>query len=172
MENNSQPTSSATYTPEYGYGGFWQRFAADIVDCLIISLVFLLNLGLDISESNQSIIISLLSAFYFIFFWAYQNGQTLGKKAFGLQIVKENGQQLDLVTAIVRYLGSFISSFILSLGYLAIVFDKRKMGWHDKLAHTVVIKVDNRSNSGWLFVLIVIAILLLAVIVIAFLDNK
>jgi len=41
---------------------------------------------------------------------------------------------------IVRYVGYFISSLFLCLGFLWIAFDARKQGWHDKIAGTVVIK--------------------------------
>ena len=32
--------------------------------------------------------------------------------------------------------------FALMLGFLWVAFDKRKQGWHDKLAGTVVIQAD------------------------------
>ena len=38
-----------------------------------------------------------------------------------------------------RYLAYFVSTIVLCLGFLAIALDKRKQGWHDKLAGTVVI---------------------------------
>jgi len=38
-----------------------------------------------------------------------------------------------------RYLGYFVSTIVFCLGFLAIAMDKRKQGWHDRLAGTVVI---------------------------------
>jgi uncharacterized RDD family membrane protein YckC len=42
----------------------------------------------------------------------------------------------------IRYLGYILSALPLGLGFLWIAFDRRKQGWHDKLAGTVVIMQD------------------------------
>jgi uncharacterized RDD family membrane protein YckC len=42
--------------------------------------------------------------------------------------------------AVGRLLGYVVSS-ILYLGFIWILFDERRQGWHDKLAGTVVIEV-------------------------------
>ena len=44
-----------------------------------------------------------------------------------------------------RYFGYFISGIPLGLGIIWIAFDRRKQGWHDKLAGTVVVR---RKNAG------------------------
>jgi uncharacterized RDD family membrane protein YckC len=41
---------------------------------------------------------------------------------------------------VIRYLAYGLSFLGLGLGYLWIVFDARKQGWHDKLADTVVVR--------------------------------
>ncbi len=42
-------------------------------------------------------------------------------------------------SSFVRYLAYFVSLVPLGLGYLWVALDKRKQGWHDKIAGTVVI---------------------------------
>jgi uncharacterized RDD family membrane protein YckC len=42
----------------------------------------------------------------------------------------------------VRYLGYFVSALPLGLGFFWVAWDKRKQGFHDKLAKTVVIHED------------------------------
>ncbi len=42
--------------------------------------------------------------------------------------------------AIGRYLAYYVSSIPLGLGLLWVAFDRRKQGWHDKLAGTFVIR--------------------------------
>jgi uncharacterized RDD family membrane protein YckC len=44
-----------------------------------------------------------------------------------------------------RYFAYFLSTIPLGLGLIWVAFDKRKQGWHDKLAGTVVIKKANSS---------------------------
>lgn len=77
---------------------------------------------------------------YTPYFWATQNGQTLGKKAMHIRVVRVDGQPLTIGTAIVRYIGYWISSFVFYLGYLWILWDPQKQGWHDKIANTFVVR--------------------------------
>ena len=46
--------------------------------------------------------------------------------------------------AIVRYIGYFVSTFSLFLGFIWVGIDRRKQGWHDKMAGTVVIEVEEK----------------------------
>jgi len=45
--------------------------------------------------------------------------------------------------SIIRFLGYFVSSIPVFQGFLWIIIDKKKQAWHDKMAHTVVIKVKH-----------------------------
>ena len=37
--------------------------------------------------------------------------------------------------------GKFISGLVLNLGYLWVIWDGQKQGWHDKIADTYVVRV-------------------------------
>lgn len=160
MTENIIPTPNEindhTFTPEFGYGGFWRRFTANLLDGLIISIIslsisytFKHTTAVGGVSGSNTIPGTILGIFYVIFFWAYQNGQTIGKKLVGLRIVKESGQPLDLPTAITRYIGYLLSCAVLCIGLISVAFNPKKQGWHDKLANTLVIKTDNRSHAGW-----------------------
>jgi uncharacterized RDD family membrane protein YckC len=61
-----------------------------------------------------------------------------------LSIVDANtSNKSSIKQFIIRYIGYFISIAPVFLGIIWIGFDKRKQGWHDKLADTVVIKINN-----------------------------
>ena len=47
----------------------------------------------------------------------------------------------EIPTEFVRYFAYIVSFMPLYLGFIWIYFDKRKQGFHDKIAGTVVIKV-------------------------------
>jgi uncharacterized RDD family membrane protein YckC len=47
---------------------------------------------------------------------------------------------VDVVRALLRYVGLIISIVVLLLGVIWIAFDSRKQGWHDKIAGTVVVR--------------------------------
>jgi uncharacterized RDD family membrane protein YckC len=79
-------------------------------------------------------------AVFGITFWVYKSA-TPGKMATNLTIVDaKTGGKPSTRQFIGRYFGYFLSIIPLMLGIIWIGFDKRKQGWHDKLAGTVVIK--------------------------------
>jgi uncharacterized RDD family membrane protein YckC len=71
---------------------------------------------------------------------------TPGKMATKLKIVDaKTGDRLSLGQAIGRYFAYIPALLPLGLGLIWIGIDKKKQGWHDKLAGTVVIK-SNKSE--------------------------
>jgi uncharacterized RDD family membrane protein YckC len=150
-------------TPLTEYASFKRRFAATIIDILWISLWIswcsYLIAGEDwISRSNEVSLISLeqfawqafllneiLPALLTLWFWI-KYAATPGKLLFDCEIVDaDTGNPINAKQAFLRYLGYFFSTFALGLGFLWIIWDKRKQGWHDKMAHTVVIIHDEAA---------------------------
>jgi uncharacterized RDD family membrane protein YckC len=58
----------------------------------------------------------------------------------GLKIVTVDGGKLTIGKAVLRIVGYFVSSIIVYLGFLWVIWDKDKQGWHDKIAGTYVVK--------------------------------
>jgi len=80
-----------------------------------------------------------LPAVAVVLFWMYKSA-TPGKMA--TRAVIADAKTLGPLTqrqCVVRYLGYFVSIFTLGLGFLWIAWDRRKQGFHDKLAGTVVV---------------------------------
>jgi uncharacterized RDD family membrane protein YckC len=70
----------------------------------------------------------------------FAQGQTPGKRALGLRVVKEDGSSPGLFSMIAReWIGKWISGFIFSLGYIWILIDKDRQAWHDKFVSTYVV---------------------------------
>lgn len=68
-------------------------------------------------------------------------GATPGKMALGLVVVDTQLGKLTFSRALLREsIGKFISSVVLGIGYLVILWDKRRQGWHDQIANTLVIE--------------------------------
>jgi uncharacterized RDD family membrane protein YckC len=65
-------------------------------------------------------------------------GRTPGQALFGLRVVQVDGRPVRLGRACVRSLGYLLSSILL-LGFLWVLVDSRRQGWHDKLAGTSVV---------------------------------
>ncbi len=122
--------------------GFWRRFVAFLIDGVVL---FIVNQALasvayggdQAAASGAAFIVDIL---YFVGLWTYWGGQTLGKKAVGIRVVKTDGSAVNLVTAIIRYVGYIISAVCLLIGFIWVAFDANKQGWHDKIASTYVVK--------------------------------
>ncbi len=82
----------------------------------------------------------LVSPTYYIGLWSWR-GQTLGKMALGIRIVKTNGAAITLGTAVLRYIGYWVSAAALFMGFFMVAWDSKEQGLHDKIAHTYVVKV-------------------------------
>lgn len=84
-------------------------------------------------------LVLLINLLYYVLMTA--SGATLGKKAFGIKVVREDGSAPGLGRSILREtIGKIASGSIFNLGYLWAAFDPRKQTWHDKIADTYVIR--------------------------------
>jgi uncharacterized RDD family membrane protein YckC len=139
------------------YAGFWVRTLASFIDTILIILItfpLLISIygwayfdeGKDLIAGPADFLISwVLPAIAVIVFWMYKQA-TPGKMVISAKIVDATtGQPASTAQLVGRYLAYFVSMIPLFLGVLWIAFDKRKQGWHDKLAGTVVIK---KVNTG------------------------
>ena len=133
------------------YAGFWIRVVAYLVDAFLITLVTLPILyfvyGPTYFESDHLILggVDILLSCVFpvvavIAFWALKSA-TPGKMAFSAIIVDaRTGAKPSVPQFIARYFCYIISALPFLLGFLWVAIDRRKQGWHDKIAGTVVIR--------------------------------
>ena len=81
---------------------------------------------------------------YFPYFWSREgsrNGQTPGMQQMGIRVVRDSdGGPITIGPAILRLIGYWVSGAVFYLGYIWIFIDKRRRGWHDLIAGTVVVK--------------------------------
>lgn len=79
----------------------------------------------------------LLFGYYSYFFG---NGKTPGMKVAKIKLCRTDGTyQIGYGRGFIRCIGMIISSSVFGLGYLWILIDKNKQGWHDKIAGTYVV---------------------------------
>ena len=129
---------ASTFVSSSEFGGFWRRFAAHIIDGIILCIVFV-PLAIFVPKVVYYCVAAPLQLIYYIGFWTWK-GQTLGKMVMGIKIVAADGGPIGLGRAIIRYLSYIVSAIILYLGFIMIAFDSRKQGLHDKIAGTFVIR--------------------------------
>ena len=75
----------------------------------------------------------LFSTAYQVYFFT-RTGQTLGAKVMGIKVVDADGNPLSVDLALIRVVGSYVSSALLGLGYLLMLWDGNKQTLHDKMA--------------------------------------
>ena len=133
------------------YAGFWIRVAAALIDTLIFVIVFSVPLtliyGVDYWTAQQGakgvgdILIQYIAPVVItVWFWTRYLG-TPGKMVLRLRVVDaRTGRAISTPQAIGRYLGYYVSMLPLMLGFIWVGIDRKKQGFHDKLAGTVVVR--------------------------------
>lgn len=138
------------------YVGFWIRVGAALVDTLVMLaaamlLVLVFGGGMDWDLGPDQGLVSLLANWIAPFvltvlFWKFRQA-TPGKMLWGAHIVDaRTGLPPSTGQMVGRYLGYFVSTLGLGLGFIWVAFDARKQGWHDKLAGTVVVRPGKRGQ--------------------------
>lgn len=139
----------------YEYVGFWRRLLAAAIDFLILFVVttpiLLAIYGrryFALVESGASagfwdfVIEYIVPAVAVIAFWR-RYGATPGKMAIGAKIVDaKTGERPSTARLVVRYFAYLVSALPFFLGFLWIGISRRKQGFHDKIARTMVINDD------------------------------
>ena len=136
------------------YAGFWRRVAASLIDTVVMSVLvgvihffvfgnsglgFVIVDGNISMASNRGWFEQLIIIAITVFMWMKFLG-TPGKLLMGCHVVDaKTRQHLKLGQAILRYVAYFISAIPLFLGFFWVAWDKRKQGFHDKIAGTVVL---------------------------------
>ena len=118
------------------YAGFLIRLGAFIIDSLITGVpAAIITSFTDIPALGTA-----LSVVYYVMF-TYAKGQTPGKMLLGLHVVDANGLRPSLKQVFLReVIGKAISALALLIGFLWIIWDPKKRGWHDYIGGTYVIK--------------------------------
>lgn len=147
----------ATSRPDFRYAGFWIRFASYLIDYIVMQIYgFALQLlllgsatffgGPDIEAMGVAAFVLYMAlaivgpAIYYIWFMGHPKTQgTPGMLATKLRIIRPDGARVTYLRAAGRYFASWISSVILMIGYLMMIWDEEKRTLHDRIADTRII---------------------------------
>ncbi|HEX4975019.1 MAG TPA: RDD family protein [Pseudomonadales bacterium] len=146
--NNPPPPSAES-------AGLFRRLAAMVYDAfLLLALWFLSTVVLVALNGGEALpplmaqlillpFIFIVSCAFYSWFWIH-SGQTLGMKTWKIRLVSEQGKAVDLKQSLLRILAALLSISCFGLGYVWLLFDKRRCTWHDHLSRTRVIDVSKR----------------------------
>ncbi len=152
------------------YAGFWRRFAARLIDTvilwfagqLIIGVVGALFFGETIKMLEKlrghqptpeqaiamlgfigtAVGISLILGVVYDCFFLRKYSATPGKLALGLTICRRDGSPLSVGRIVGRYFALGLNTFTLGLSYLVVAFDDEKRGVHDYVCDTRVVRTE------------------------------
>jgi len=163
----SAPPASTIIEKEYA--GFWIRFLAVVIDCLVLQgalcvawtalarfvaladyLSFLLTpagSGVDYGDiASMAGILALYALVLLLGGWLYYGllessrwQATLGKRAVGIFVTGVHGERISFARASGRYFASLISYATALIGFLMGAFTQRRQTLHDLIAGTVVV---------------------------------
>ncbi|HOO54185.1 MAG TPA: RDD family protein [Methanothrix sp.] len=123
--------------------GVGSRLISYLIDGLIVGAIgSILNyVSAGIGGTVGSIILflgGLVSVVYYTYFFG--NGQTPGMMAMKIKLIGTDGTYpIGYGKGFLRWIGMIISAVVILLGYVWILIDKKKQGWHDKIAGTYVV---------------------------------
>ncbi len=152
------PSQEGSIVPgPFGYGGFWRRVVARIVDAIICGIMGMFvgmigaafiatgavqgpnSLGrilLQITVQLTSMGLGILYEVQFI----RKYDATPGKLAMGMKVFRTDGSKLTVGRIIGRYFSQIVDSLTIGIGYLIAAFDEEKRTLHDRICDTRVIK--------------------------------
>ncbi len=146
-------------TPKFA--GFWLRTLASIIDtvlCQVAVVILVLPLGFalgasmagtsslyEIEAAGQGLGFVLGVLIEWLWFTIAESSKwqaTIGKKMVGIKVTDENGERIGFGKANARYWSKILSALILFVGFVMVAFTEKKQGLHDKIAGTLVVKVN------------------------------
>jgi len=142
-------TVSSTDAPAVG---FWARAGASVIDGIALgvgSRIFTAVLPASAAGFYSSFLLSLVIGGSYYTWMTANFGQTLGKMAVGIKVIRLDGSPVPIGTAALRWLGYWLDNLTLGIGYLLAAFTDQKRGLHDYVAGTRVVYLpQNRAALG------------------------
>lgn len=148
-------SDDADAPPRLVDAGFVSRLAAFAVDLIVLAVatgatvwfvealqaLFYPFSNLDVRGLVLKALAPLMPFLYVAYFasaWTL-TGRTPGKRLLGLRVVAADGGRVRLGRAVGRCAGYLLSAIPLYAGFLWVLVDPERRGWHDRLAGTRVV---------------------------------
>lgn len=127
-------------------------FIIDVVAIFAANILLSIALGYTIArfvrggELILALVLGLIATFYTLFFEVFNKGQTLGKMALRIQVVRLDGRQVTFIDVLLRWVFRLVDIW-LSFGAIAVVVissnrNGQRLG--DVVANTAVVRTSPR----------------------------
>jgi uncharacterized RDD family membrane protein YckC len=154
---SASPYQAVAPVTGVGYGGFWIRVVAAIIDAIILRVVVapvgmifgglgmagtlsgIRHTGLGVLGGGITIILLIFGSWLYEALMESSSYQaTLGKMIFGMKVTDLNGNRISFERATGRHFAKWLSTIIMCIGFIMVGLTDRKQGLHDLLAGTLV----------------------------------
>ena len=131
------------------YAGFGVRFVAFLIDGVLLwlgstAVGYMVEAATGFKGVAVSAISGIVVSIGYLVVYQAKNTQTTGKKMMKIKVITIDGKTPGMITFLLREeVGKLISSLILFIGYLRVLWDPKKQALHDKIAHTYVVYTDD-----------------------------
>ena len=127
----------------FRFAGFWMRFAAALIDGIILCIAGAITGGLAgiivgamVGRTGFGILIGWL---YYALMESSETQATLGKMAMGIKVTDLNGGRISFGRATGRHFGKIVSVIILFIGFIMAGWTQKKQALHDIMAECLVV---------------------------------
>ena len=152
------PPTASHETAGGAPSGFWIRLLAWFIDSIallatefaVVAALPGLSLTRYQNESEFTWTYNLISFCLAIVYYSLAVSlfsTTIGKRLFGLYVLRRDGSKISFARALCRYLAYIPSYLLLCIGFMMIGFSRDKRGLHDLICDTVVVK-RQKSRMG------------------------
>jgi uncharacterized RDD family membrane protein YckC len=134
------------------YGGVATRAVALAIDAVIITVFLVVNGALleligslvggvhlgPLAKVAVGTVALVVSAAYFVLCWT-ASGQTFGQRMMELRVVDYAGRQPKFIRSVIRVVVMGLCILFAFIGFIPVLFDRRRRGVHDMFARTTVL---------------------------------
>ena len=132
------------------WAGFWRRFAASILDGIVLTvggLILGVVVGIAFWYSDLSEYVVLFYGFLleWIYFAAMESSArqaTIGKMALGIVVTDNQGRRISFGRATARHFSKIASALTFGMGFILAGFTRKKQALHDIIAGCLVVEKE------------------------------
>lgn len=134
--------------------GLGKRLLAAVYDWLLVlaimmvasvPIVAMLDDAIATGNAFYQAMLVIIAGLFFTGFWV-RGGQTLGMRAWRLRLISDGGIDVTPATAVLRYLGAWVSFAAAGLGFIWSLFDAEKRTWHDRWSGTRIVVLPKQHK--------------------------
>jgi uncharacterized RDD family membrane protein YckC len=146
----------STPSTDFKPAGLFKRLAALFYDSLLllalwfiaIALLLPLTGGTAFRANNPLITTYLLFISFFFYGWFWMHGgQTLGMRAWRLQLHNLRPGHLSWWQVLLRFMVAIPSGLLFGLGYFWQLVDRKNLSWHDRYSETTIVQLTENPHK-------------------------